>query len=326
MFAALKKTSDEVGGNRKQQRCKPCENDNKNTVGELFCMDCCEFLCEECSNIHKKFGFMSGHEIVEANKAKPPKPKMDMKGLDTCDKHNKQLEFFCVDHQILCCNTCAFAGHRKCQRVNEITIQAPTEKLSFQEARERLTRLRTLATDILQKTKDRKTGAAKGAEVEQLLEQIDQVKQSIMTRFDALKTKISNMVTVAKFSRYAELESSETTTGNILKEVEKFDQVLSSVDELGTDDQKFIAKHVIEQQTSSYTTEVEQQEASSYELCFSVKRSNVLESLLLTKEDLAILNIKKQPLGPSKVVWGSGPKRPASFRTRKNSSLNYFGY
>ncbi|KAH3733502.1 hypothetical protein DPMN_039931 [Dreissena polymorpha] len=33
---------------------------------------------------------------------------VEMKGMDVCLEHGKEIEYYCEDHTELCCTTCAF--------------------------------------------------------------------------------------------------------------------------------------------------------------------------------------------------------------------------
>ncbi|WAR12775.1 hypothetical protein MAR_026955 [Mya arenaria] len=55
-------------------QCKPCSTNNKTTAAQVYCHDCKEFQCSECSDHHNAFAFMSGHNIVDW-KLKDPEEK-----------------------------------------------------------------------------------------------------------------------------------------------------------------------------------------------------------------------------------------------------------
>ena len=44
---------------------------------------------------------------------------VDMKVMDRCEEHGKKIEFYCEDHEKLCCSTCVLM-HRTFDRVCEI--------------------------------------------------------------------------------------------------------------------------------------------------------------------------------------------------------------
>lgn len=123
----IKSLSDQVDG-RTNGTCVPCRKKNKNTTADFFCKECKQYQCAKCAEIHKDFDFMSGHDIVSASQAPQVTPKVDMNGLDICDTHKKQLEFFCVDDRTLCCSSCGIVKLKICKEINDISagLKRPT--------------------------------------------------------------------------------------------------------------------------------------------------------------------------------------------------------
>ena len=64
-----------------------------------YCQECKKYFCNKCQNFHSEM-FMD-HKIINLN-------KLDEVFIDKCkeDNHNDKLEFFCKDHNILCCGFC----------------------------------------------------------------------------------------------------------------------------------------------------------------------------------------------------------------------------
>lgn len=95
-----------------------------------FCKDCGKFVCDFCSQVHKKWPELSGHTIVsvpeiQANATKHITPK---KGMKYCGKHpDEQLKIFCETCSMVICRDCILGDHRdhKYHLVSEV---APKHK------------------------------------------------------------------------------------------------------------------------------------------------------------------------------------------------------
>lgn len=111
--------SDQVTG-RQVKICKPCEKRNKTEIATLFCKDCKQYQCDECSKAHEIFDFMSGHEIVTVDEGSSLKIAFDIKGFDKCKEHDRKLSFYCIEEKKLCCNTCAITSHSGCTNVQNV--------------------------------------------------------------------------------------------------------------------------------------------------------------------------------------------------------------
>ena len=64
-----------------------------------YCLDCKTYFCNKCQNFHSEI--FENHKPINLN-------KLDEVFIDKCkeDNHNCKLEFFCKDHNILCCVAC----------------------------------------------------------------------------------------------------------------------------------------------------------------------------------------------------------------------------
>ncbi|XP_052777996.1 tripartite motif-containing protein 29-like [Mya arenaria] len=122
----LTETEDAVAG-RLQQYCKPCYKDKKTTPASVYCKSCKEFQCRECSSHHKRYDFMSDHDIVAKDQADSEDCDLSMYGCDTCSVHGSSVQIYCEDHDVLICTKCAFYDHKKCENAKH-TDEFPLDK------------------------------------------------------------------------------------------------------------------------------------------------------------------------------------------------------
>ena len=64
-----------------------------------FCPDCKKYFCNKCQNFHSEI--FENHKVINLN-------QKDEIFVDKCkeENHNDKLEFYCKDHNILCCVAC----------------------------------------------------------------------------------------------------------------------------------------------------------------------------------------------------------------------------
>ncbi|XP_052080020.1 tripartite motif-containing protein 45-like [Mytilus californianus] len=159
---------------RPEKICMSCErfDVNKKSEANSVCIDCSDTLCSTCVNYHRINKSSSNQEIVDISR----------KGIvlksfkNMCTEHkSKDLELFCVDHDLPCCATCVSVNHRKCENV--LTIEDAASK--FRE------------TDSEDKTKN---------DVSALLSDIDIVMQLERESLENLETRnISQLETYNDF-------------------------------------------------------------------------------------------------------------------------------
>ena len=65
-----------------------------------ICIDCNLYLCNKCTNIHKEY--LENHQIISIDKNN----KEIFTGLCTEPNHKGKLEYYCKNHNKLCCSSC----------------------------------------------------------------------------------------------------------------------------------------------------------------------------------------------------------------------------
>ena len=82
------------------------------TKANVYCSECKQFQCDECMNAHTVYDVMDGHTIVTIEKAKLAKVKVDMKSMDYCKVHKKEIRKYCFTHEVTCCSKCHDKDHK----------------------------------------------------------------------------------------------------------------------------------------------------------------------------------------------------------------------
>ena len=95
--------------------CDPCSEKNKKLVAEKYCSDCEEKLCTECAEWHMRCGEFRSHHVIDLSSVGsriPPSSKIN------CEIHTDvQIDYFCSQHDVVCCRACLSDSHRSCETV-----------------------------------------------------------------------------------------------------------------------------------------------------------------------------------------------------------------
>ena len=95
--------------------CDPCSEKNKRLVAEKYCSDCEEKLCTECAEWHMRCMEYRSHLVIELSSIEPripPSCKLN------CEMHaDSQIDYFCSQHDVVCCRTCLSDSHSSCESV-----------------------------------------------------------------------------------------------------------------------------------------------------------------------------------------------------------------
>ena len=146
----------------------------------IYCISCKIYMCQKCESFHSKL--LSEHKIYDIDKINSEDISQQF-----CkqEKHNLELQYFCRNHNILCCAKCITkirnkenGIHKDC---NVCTIEEiKNEKLN--KLNENIKNLEILSKNLegsLNKLKD-------------IYEKINQNKEDIKTQIQKIFTKIRN--------------------------------------------------------------------------------------------------------------------------------------
>lgn len=109
---SLNVASDEIFENA----CGPCKYDGVNKEGTKYCNDCEDFLCQTCTDSHKRFKTTRNHTILSVKDASKSMIKSQAEScivMCSCDQ-NLETTIYCEDHDEVICQTCKAVKHRRC--------------------------------------------------------------------------------------------------------------------------------------------------------------------------------------------------------------------
>ncbi|XP_052782950.1 uncharacterized protein LOC128219176 [Mya arenaria] len=99
--------------------CQPCSQDGETLSVEAFCAVCKEFMCSNCTSVHKKQRMTKSHTLFE--KSNMPTTLQDFpfkeESTQPCDIHPEEyIKYFCPTHQTLNCGHCSVLYHQSCKQ------------------------------------------------------------------------------------------------------------------------------------------------------------------------------------------------------------------
>jgi hypothetical protein len=108
--------------------CDPCSEKNKRLVAEKYCSDCEEKLCTECAEWHLRCKVFRSHHVIDLSSVGsriPPSSKIN------CEIHTDvQIDYFCSQHDVVCCRACLSDNHRSCESVLPLDSASKDVKIS----------------------------------------------------------------------------------------------------------------------------------------------------------------------------------------------------
>ncbi|XP_078584584.1 E3 ubiquitin-protein ligase TRIM56-like [Branchiostoma floridae x Branchiostoma japonicum] len=252
-----KKLTDEAEG----LLCGSCET---KTGAESFCMECGDFLCDECAAIHRRMKVTRGHKIVgvEQLKADFDNVRIKPRPLPPCKIHSQEtLKLFCIDCSEAICQICTVLSHKD-HKYEYFTDTAAKEKEDI------------LA--LLEKTKN-KLRDLKNAE-QQALAQKNVFEKQVKEAAEKIKSKAEQTITEVN-QREAELQSYVTTLSKArnkefstaIEEIETATVALESAAEFG--------RNIVEHGSEFDIMAVGAQVSYRLKKLLQVEAANIIEEL-----------------------------------------------
>ena len=102
---------------RPEKMCMSCERFQVKSTASCICVECSDALCSNCVKFHKSNKSSSYHEILSISEISEDSQNIKTFKNNCFEHKNKEIELFCMDHDIPCCSTCVVVKHRTCQHV-----------------------------------------------------------------------------------------------------------------------------------------------------------------------------------------------------------------
>ncbi|XP_062603824.1 uncharacterized protein LOC134265613 [Saccostrea cucullata] len=238
-------------GNKARKSCDPCRVVNEKREAIFHCRACRQSLCEMCNKyLHRRISDHDRHQVLSINEYFE---SSQIEVTELClVHHKKQLELYCHDHDVLCCNLCISDSHKTCLKVR--TIDQVFES-RVKNKNVDIAILRTLIKSIKEET-----SAA--------IEAVDEKGKTGV--FGCFEEKVSTFglkfqENLEKLQKNYELHHKDiqVSDGNTLNNIQmrfkgflrllsEMKQILETVDQVGSKQQRFVAAAKLKQQLLLY--------------------------------------------------------------------------
>ncbi|XP_053388570.1 E3 ubiquitin-protein ligase TRIM9-like [Mercenaria mercenaria] len=163
------------------KHCTPCKTKDKKIESKYYCTDCEAYYCEECFELHPRVPYLAKHIVLKHDDI-AVWSNLQYK----CTTHDKNLEFFCGMHKVLCCHVCVSLEHRSCADMEYILESAKNIcksdeiKTMIQGTQEKLDKIESYANKIKQKTEVNEQSK------EEYIKELEEYRTKLNKMFDDL--------------------------------------------------------------------------------------------------------------------------------------------
>ncbi|VDH99037.1 Hypothetical predicted protein [Mytilus galloprovincialis] len=225
--------------------CDPCSSKKHSSEAIQYCYQCQDNLCQQCFENHNLNAAFSHHNLTSTG---------ILTFENNCSKHESlTLDFFCVEHDCLCCRACITSEHSCCHKLVPLEDAAKDVKQSviFQDISFALSNIaKTLDTAIT--NQDENIKSLDGYDRVAISKQVASHKSGIIKRLDELEDKIRQDSYYLKEEQKLKSESSKKKLIQIVKPIKHmFDQV-NIVLKYGSHKQLFVLLNRYKLEISDY--------------------------------------------------------------------------
>ncbi|CAC5403117.1 unnamed protein product [Mytilus coruscus] len=219
--------------------CEPCTARGMTPTAFQWCTECEEALCSECTEAHRVQKMSRNHHLVERSKI-PENINLSY----NCSKHQHlPFDYFCVDHDVICCKECWPKNHKTCKNVTSIEIASKNSKQSqsFLDSEQQLRFILEALEKLSKNCND--NGSRINKEETQILKQIKTMKENIMKQLEAFEESLLKQLTEKKYKYVTSLKRQEKCIMDLVNSTKAQKESLEFVRDYGSEKQAFVSIH-----------------------------------------------------------------------------------
>ena len=256
-----------------------CAEHESPQLAVVFCSDCRGPLCEECYKGYEMVAVLKKHKIKPLENALK-EGIVSLTILPLCLAHNKELECFCQDCNLLICTACPLVGPHHSHRV--LFVDKEVGEMSkkslvqcIEAAKKRMIEMSSVVRDIDDQlfTLHEKGNRCK----EDIAEMKDRMIEAVTNRCAILVSEVEEAVE----KRTRDLEKQKKTLENQMKQLEHFRTSAEDIVHDGTTrEQLSVRKAIIKRASTLTSTPIPPLPPSSSSIHFVSEKREEAEKIL----------------------------------------------
>ncbi|KAL4216702.1 hypothetical protein ACF0H5_024425 [Mactra antiquata] len=225
-----------------KQLCQPCSKKGAGRAADIFCTTCGEFQCEDCSNVHTIYAFMSDHKLVIVADGQTYVSSTDCDDIDVnlyrCTKHNRHFEFYCQEDDALFCSKCAVTSHKKCENI--VDIESMDGHSGCDKLKNELVAAINSTNQVTELLED--ADSRLSDDIRALSDKLKDMKARIIQIFDDFTNEILTHASVYSKSTKDDLAKKKVKCETQIQSMKKTVRTLDSIMSTGTPAEQFITE------------------------------------------------------------------------------------
>ncbi|KAL3887893.1 hypothetical protein ACJMK2_000281 [Sinanodonta woodiana] len=265
-----------------EANCQVCCKRGRTTSASSYCNECNKYLCDTCREYHDDLRIIcqnSVHRLNTGIDSKSVNPNISF--VEMCPKHvEERIKLFCIDHSTLCCSTCGFLNHMKCDNIN--TLDGMIKEFNVQMKSEKIG---TYLKDLENQLKHIKTTVKRNVEcIQREKDAILHELRTLTSSLNAKLQKIENDLTCCLEQMYTVEDINFELLGgkidSLITAIESDHAQIDLVKTYGSEPQKVIVLHTMEQNLNRYFSSISEFQEDIKNVSFKFEVDKIFTSLL----------------------------------------------
>ncbi|XP_060551104.1 E3 ubiquitin-protein ligase Midline-1-like [Ruditapes philippinarum] len=237
--------------------CTPCSKDNIREEADKYCPECQEYLCKTCIRYHSRLKASQQHKLLDKRDAKQGVVVSRIKCLFHPDR---EIEMYCLTHDMVYCLLCIATEHRSCDGVN--TIEDVSKQCVTQaEIQSLLDGTQTVQDKVKSLTvKQKQNVTAIEKEKEAIEGKLDDTVTKLMEHIRTLKRETAKCLNDKYSTLKEELVSAISVSGRTAEDLKQTKEQLHTIDSLDLE-QQFVRMKLVKKTVQDANTFITEGEA-----------------------------------------------------------------
>lgn len=182
-----------------------CKRVHASDIAYWWCGECSENLCHECRQYHEKMKTTASHSVISVEEYLKLKPEITLQPIH-CNKHNRPIDLYCINHDIALCRLCMIEHHRGCLKMLPIEDAAQNfrKSMHLKQTIESLENMRETLQRLAEYRLETISDIEKSEKI--VKEKISSVRDRIVKHIDTLHEHIQEEVSSICFQKTLQLK------------------------------------------------------------------------------------------------------------------------
>lgn len=271
----------------KVKLCAACSNEGDDRPAVKYCIDCNQQICKTCVESHCRIKLLKGHKLIDHENEDAVKLAQLVSSYLACPNHpEKNIEFICKYHDVMCCITCERVHHRTCRQVVEVSSEATGANMSAktQDITLHLAAAKQHMEEIVKQHEIHKKDVSSEIKTK-IPTQVQEIKKKVIKALDEFEKLALTMSNELVQEEMTNNNSAISKWNSHIKAVEEAASLLKTMQQNGSDVHVFVAAKKTEKTLSQIDSAI------------SAQGTKLSLPIVTFQESSHLLNLAKMPSG-----------------------------